>query len=163
MKCARAASATEATVSVSDASTFCAMALAAAISPVDSRASARSRPVSWRGLAALQHVLVGFLVEFGLVRAVHLLVHVHAVDHFAHGLFQAHGVLLELQSSARRSIASARSPGAYRAAPWPTSPRPLSADRARARARSAAVASGRCRRESCTRERPYPWSALQWP
>ena len=40
-------------------------------------------------LAALQHVFVGFFVELGLARAVHLLIHVHAVHHFADGVFQA--------------------------------------------------------------------------
>ena len=47
-------------------------------------------------LAALQHVPVGLLVELDLARAVHLLIHIHAVHHFADGVAQAGRILLEL-------------------------------------------------------------------
>ena len=53
-------------------------------------------PVKLARLAALQHLGVRFLVELDLARAVHLLVHVHAVDHFADGVFQAGRILFKL-------------------------------------------------------------------
>jgi len=48
-------------------------------------------------LAAREHFVVAFLVEVKIASAMHLLVHVHAVNHLADGVFEAGGVLLELE------------------------------------------------------------------
>jgi hypothetical protein len=63
--------------------------------PAASRASARSSPVSLRGLLRPARP-VGLLVELDLPRAMHLLVHIHAVDHLADGVFQAGRIFLKL-------------------------------------------------------------------
>ena len=47
-------------------------------------------------LALHQHVLIRFLVEFNVAGAMHLLVHIHAVDHFADGVGQAGRVFFKL-------------------------------------------------------------------
>ena len=47
-------------------------------------------------LAAREHFAVAFLVKIKIASAMHLLVHVHAVDHLADGVFQAGGILFKL-------------------------------------------------------------------
>ena len=59
----------------------------------------------WARLAVLQNIFVADFVELDLARTVHLLIHIHAVHHFADSVFQAGRILFKLRTAAHKSIA----------------------------------------------------------